>query len=844
MVRYSWILAIGSIFLNALAGASIAWSISLSADSAAIRQCILENYYRRLPDSIARLPLGELLRHLDRYTRLITRQQQRQEGAILAGMLDEHSGVELICRQGRWIVYRVRPNSAAFDEDVHSGDVLLAFNGMPPREPDTTSAIFNLNWEPYSRCTLDLWRSTGSVRAEFQIRPFRTESIQTCVAGRTLAVSILDFFYGAAKEFRLRTNDIREEDIDTIVLDLRGNAGGYLEEAEELLQEFVPDGDTIWSSHTQYAVKYHRVHGPGKWRRPRMLYVLIDGATASSAELFTAGLMARTNAIIIGEQSFGKGRSQRFIQCASDPEDQSTSIVGALITTSIYYGGSVLRIDSCGLEPDIKSQFPYPSSWDVPDSIDVKALRKRYPYPTKALADSINQLVGYPVAWSIWDERARPLDVISVFNVLRSVLETKRVAYRPLNSTVYNAVPSLSADEEDRLRQGLLNDGEGGLTSRMVATMPLRSLANHLRNSAPEQRSASHLLERDVMGPFSYDLGIRIAPSGANYVVVGLVPQSSAFVAGVCIGDHILSVNDEPRAASADHLLVQIINAARQGRPVLLTLRRHERELEVHCEGTSRVTAFPLYHLTGGLGFIFADRFCTTYNGVYQIWHALVRMRADGMTTAVFDLRGVRSGRVDDVAKLLAHLLRSGDTIAAGVLSNGEPEVLINREEGNFSTLPVLLIVDSTTKGAAQIFAAALRRRGLTTLIGGRTDGIVVERRIFEILPGTGIAYVARRFMRPQDCVIVPDIPRDLPIVDQQQLAAAASQIDDLPRLRSWHWEFDEAKLDKLVSQLPQHTTPITPQTIAQIIHGDAARLPYLAAALSTLITPDVLTGP
>jgi carboxyl-terminal processing protease len=128
-----------------------------------------------------------------------------------------------------------------------------------------------------------------------------------------------------------------------VVLDLRGDPGGLLTEAVEVAGAFLDGGVVV--SYQKRGEPLHDLDAPGGGQTTIPLVVLVDGGTASAAEIVAAALQDRNRAVVVGSKTYGKGSVQ---------EPMTLSDGSALeFTVGRYLTPSGRSIDGIGIEPDI-----------------------------------------------------------------------------------------------------------------------------------------------------------------------------------------------------------------------------------------------------------------------------------------------------------------------------------------------------------------------------------------------------------------------------------------------------------------------------------------------------------
>jgi carboxyl-terminal processing protease len=127
-------------------------------------------------------------------------------------------------------------------------------------------------------------------------------------------ISQTGFAEGVGTELRQRVQDLKKQGMKVLVLDLRGNGGGLMNEAVEIVSAFVPRGSVVVSAkgrepHANYTMKTTRE--PVDTKLP--VIVLVDSGSASSSEIVTGALQDLDRATVMGTRTFGKGLIQRIL---------------------------------------------------------------------------------------------------------------------------------------------------------------------------------------------------------------------------------------------------------------------------------------------------------------------------------------------------------------------------------------------------------------------------------------------------------------------------------------------------------------------------------------------------
>lgn len=318
------------------------------ADWFQIRQDFVHRKYRTADETYA--AVGELLKKLDDpYTRFL---EPSKYDSMVNSVVGEvaGAGVELLQEGGRVVIGDVQPNSPAEAIGVKSGDVLLAVDSIDVtntspdevakilRGPAGTKVGFSVRRADQD---LDL-RITRQVVQIKGVTSTRFKSGTKQIGG----IRIKSFAATTSDEVKAALTALQKEGpLDTIVLDLRGNAGGLLPGSVDVAQQFLPKGQTIvtTTNYKGFSDKSVALSDGQDLTTPMVL--LVNGKTASAAEVLTAALQENGRAVVVGEQSFGKG----IVQSVQELQGGS----GMAVTIARYATPNDNYLNKVGIKPDV-----------------------------------------------------------------------------------------------------------------------------------------------------------------------------------------------------------------------------------------------------------------------------------------------------------------------------------------------------------------------------------------------------------------------------------------------------------------------------------------------------------
>jgi carboxyl-terminal processing protease len=228
---------------------------------------------------------------------------------------------------------------------VHVGDVVLAIDGRPTGSLPAPDAAGALRGKVGSTVRLllsqDGERRTVTVTRAVVVGMGVTADMVSSSVGRIVVPA---FTQGTGRQVRDSLRALKGQQTTGVVLDLRGNPGGLLSEAVETASAFLAGGEVVTYARRDEPAQKLDVVGPGDATLP--LVVLVDGSTASAAEVVAGALQDRGRAVVVGARTFGKGTVQEPHRL---PDGSSLAL-----TVARYTLPSGRSVEGVGIEPDIQ----------------------------------------------------------------------------------------------------------------------------------------------------------------------------------------------------------------------------------------------------------------------------------------------------------------------------------------------------------------------------------------------------------------------------------------------------------------------------------------------------------
>ena len=323
-------------------------------------QQVLDDYYVKLKRSdLINASISGIVASLhDRFSNYLTPQEYND---FVTSAAQQDSGIGTEVREGKrgLLVLDVFDNSPAARAGIVAGDTITKADGVSLAGRPDAAATALVKGNPGTQVRLEILhhgqtRSVSVTRAVVSVPVVASKLVRA--AGQKVAyVRLSTFSDGAHGEVRAAIDKLRAAGARAIVLDLRHNGGGLVEEARLVASIFLPDGPIVTTrGRTQPTVTLTADGGAIPASIP--VAVLVDRETASASEIVAGALQDRHRATIVGTRTFGKGVFQ---------EVRPLSNGGALdITVGQYYlpsgrnlGGGGIK-EGAGITPDVATSAP------------------------------------------------------------------------------------------------------------------------------------------------------------------------------------------------------------------------------------------------------------------------------------------------------------------------------------------------------------------------------------------------------------------------------------------------------------------------------------------------------
>ncbi len=294
-------------------------------------------------------------------------EESRQFASDLSGSFTG-VGIEIGPRGGLLTIIAPLKGSPAERAGVRAGDVLIKIDGEEINHRTTLTAVVGKIRGPAgTTVTLTVAREGAEEPLTFSIRRerIRIQSAELSFRGEIAVVTVSAFNEDTAGAFRRVAQEVLAKRARGIVLDLRNNPGGILEQAVALANHFLPPNTLVASEVPKEGQEKteHRTDGPGDLAA-LPLVVLINGGSASASEILAAAVHEQRAVPLVGEKTFGKGSVQELVELS----DGST----IRVTIARWHTPKDRDFSEDGIPPTVEVKDEKPT--DDPDEALDKAL--------------------------------------------------------------------------------------------------------------------------------------------------------------------------------------------------------------------------------------------------------------------------------------------------------------------------------------------------------------------------------------------------------------------------------------------------------------------------------------
>lgn len=283
-------------------------------------------------EELEQVALDAVLEKLDPHSLFIS----AEELAALAEPMEgnfEGIGVEFIIQQDTLMVVAAIPGGPSEKAGVRAGDRILTVDSVAISGPDLTNQrVMQLLKGPRNTTVvvgLDRADTVKHVLLRRDRIPIHSVVCAANLDGQRGYIKVIRFAQNTAEEFELAMETLAQQGLSEVIVDLRGNGGGYLNAVVPMVESFLEADDLVVYTEGEHVPRRtYKARRDGRWKDWDVA-VLVDESSASASEIFAGAIQDHDRGPVIGRRTFGKGLVQ---------EEFSIATLGALrLTVARFY---------------------------------------------------------------------------------------------------------------------------------------------------------------------------------------------------------------------------------------------------------------------------------------------------------------------------------------------------------------------------------------------------------------------------------------------------------------------------------------------------------------------------
>jgi len=321
-----------------------------------VMQLVKENYVGDTPagyNDLTRSALAGMVSTLDPHSEFMQADEFQETEDELSNAFGG-VGMQVEQRDGQILVVAPIAGTPAERAGMRRGDRLLKIDGKVLENPTVEKTVRLVRGEPDTEVTITVFRPSQNRTIDFKLKRerIRLESVinASIRADGIGYVQITQFSERTGEEFADALTTLEKQGLRALVIDLRNNPGGLLDAAVDVCSEFFDRNELI--VYTQGRTLESRENFRAEGAHPPRKYpiaILVNGGTASAAEIVSGAMKDTKRAVIVGEKTFGKGSVQSVLELQNGE--------GLRLTTARYYTPSGITIHEKGITPQVEQEI-------------------------------------------------------------------------------------------------------------------------------------------------------------------------------------------------------------------------------------------------------------------------------------------------------------------------------------------------------------------------------------------------------------------------------------------------------------------------------------------------------
>jgi carboxyl-terminal processing protease len=293
----------------------------------------------------AKVAIDTMIASLDEpYTRFMSQKEFEELATSITSKI-YGIGVNIYSNSGKTEIFNVMPGTPADFAQLKQGDIIVAVDGKDISGMNISDVASLVRGPENSIVELTILREGKKFNKKIKRKEIKIKTVKSSVLDNHIGyIKIISFMSGTTpNEFIEALNDTKNT--DSLIIDLRGNTGGLLDNAVFIADRFINQGKIVDIIYRNGYKKTINAQDEGlPLNKP--VIVLINGASASASEILSGALKDAQKATLVGRKTFGKGLVQKVV-----PLPNKT---GVNVTIARYLTPNGTDINKLGIKPDIE----------------------------------------------------------------------------------------------------------------------------------------------------------------------------------------------------------------------------------------------------------------------------------------------------------------------------------------------------------------------------------------------------------------------------------------------------------------------------------------------------------
>ena len=287
----------------------------------------------------------------DEYTNYFTKEEMDEFKEETEG---NYTGIgiymSVLKKDNSIIIIATIKGSPAEAAGIKSGDIIRKVDGKEYTGNDFDKIASYIKGKEGTSVNIEIDREGKTLTFDVQREKIEMYPIESEILDNNIGyISLPSFTENSSKEFKKKCEDLKNKNIKSLIIDIRNNGGGIVNEALEML-DYILDKDKMMmiTVNKQNDEEIQKTKKDSSIDVP--IVVLVNENTASASEIFAAALKENNRATIIGGKTYGKGVIQELLRLSDGS--------GLKITTEEYFTPNKNKINKEGIKPDIEVELP------------------------------------------------------------------------------------------------------------------------------------------------------------------------------------------------------------------------------------------------------------------------------------------------------------------------------------------------------------------------------------------------------------------------------------------------------------------------------------------------------